>query len=206
MKVTEFDADLRFAVYDDFIPCPTPIRDSALRAGFGAWRPNKGEVGSSVYTGMSFWGDHAPLLRSLSAAFDGRPIFPNSMFFRVTNEDTEAAYVHSDREAGAYTAIVYLSEHAEDESGTGFYEHIETGLREMPTFAELARDPVLFSTLKTQMVEGSPEHWKQLRFVSGKFNRALIFHAPLFHSRVPKQGFGTTPEDGRMIWAAHFYI
>jgi hypothetical protein len=194
-----------YAIFDDFVAAPDQVRLSALQAGFGTWRPTKGAVGSSVYDGMGFWGDHSTLLRSVAAAIQ-QPIYPHSMFFRVTNEGTEGAYVHSDREAGDFTAIVYLSKHNEDESGTGFYKHRETGLTSMPSFADMVKDPVFFEQFKTEMVQGSPEHWEQLHFVPGKYNRALIFDAPLFHSRLPKHGFGATPEDGRMVWACHFYL
>lgn len=192
-----------FLVVDDFVSNPHRVRQSALDSGFGTWAPNKGAVGSSVYTGMNFWGDHATLLESLTKAM-GQPVFPNSMFFRVTNADTEGAYVHSDREAGDYTAIVYLSEHESSGSGTGFYEHLETSMTRMPSFAELGQNPAFFDRLKIQMVEGKPEHWKRLEFIPGRYNRALIFEAPLYHSRVPRHGYGATPEDGRMVWACHF--
>lgn len=187
---------------DNFLPDPDRLRQSALESGFGTWRPNQGEVGSSVYDGMNFWGDHGMALRALTAAVR-RPIFPNSMFFRVCNADTEAAYVHSDREAGEYTAIVYLSKHA-DESGTGFYRHRASGATRMRSFAEMAHNPEWFARFKAEMVEGSPEVWECMEFVPGIFNRALIFEAPLFHARHPKHGYGSTAEDGRMVWVCHF--
>ena len=192
-----------YLVVDDFVSDPARIRQSALESGFGTWAPNKGEVGSSLYAGMNFWGAHAPMLRGIAKAM-GEPIYPNSMFFRVTNLDTEGAYVHSDREAGDFTAIVYLSEHAKGSSGTGFYQHRETGMTRMPSFDEMRADPEWFAKFKTEMVDGKPEHWKLTTLVPGDFNRALIFEAPLFHSRLPKHGFGDSAETGRMVWVAHF--
>lgn len=189
-------------VIDGFSPHTDQVRASALASGFGTWRPSKGEVGSSVYDGMNFWGKHSLMIHALSF-YMGRPIFPNSMFFRVTNEDTEAAYVHSDRESGDYTCIVYLSDHAEL-SGTGFYRHRETGMTHMPSFADLSKDSVFFDKLKAEMVGGSDEHWEQLDFVRGLYNRAVIFDAPRFHARSPKNGFSSTPEDGRLVWVCHF--
>jgi hypothetical protein len=189
-------------IVDQFSPRIDEVRGSALASGFGTWRPNKGEVGSSTYDGMNFWGRHSILLHALTHAM-GRPIYPNSMFFRVTNEDTEAAYVHSDRESGDFTCIVYLSDHTE-RSGTGFYRHRKTGMTHMPSFSELAQTPEFFSELKTQMVGGSDEHWEQLDFVRGIYNRGVIFDAPRFHARVPRHGFASTAEDGRMVWVCHF--
>lgn len=190
------------SIVDNFTPRIDEVRASALASGFGTWRPSKGEVGSSVYDGMNFWGKHSLLLHALSHYW-GRPVFPNNMFFRVTNEDTEAAYVHSDRESGDYTCIVYLSNHTE-KSGTGFYRHRETGMTHMPSFAEMSTDPAFFDKLKAEMVGGSDEHWEQLDFVRGIYNRAVIFDAPLFHARSPKNGFASTAEDGRMVWVCHF--
>lgn len=193
---------MSYTVVDDFTPHIDKVRASALASGFGTWRPNKGEVGSSIYTGMNFWGEHALMLLALGRRF-GAPIIPNSMFFRVTNEDTEKAYVHSDREAGEYTAIVYLSEH-DGESGTGFYLNKRTGLMQMPSFEAMRADPAEFERLKAEMVEGTAEQWQEVDFVRGLYNRCLIFPAPLFHARHPKTGYASTPEAGRMVWVCHF--
>jgi hypothetical protein len=190
-------------VIDNFSPRVDEVRESALASGFGTWRPNAGEVGSSIYEGMSFWAKHSLMLHAL-AYYMGRPVYPNSMFCRVTNEDTEGAYVHSDRESGDFTCIVYLSEH-EERSGTGFYRHRETGMTHMPSFAEMAQDRK-FDLLKRDMVEGSEKDWELLDFVRGQLNRAVIFDAPRFHARTPRHGFGSTVEDGRLVWVSHFCL
>ncbi len=190
-------------VKDDFTPYIDQVRESALASGFGTWRPNKGEIGSSIYDGMNFWGLHSIMLHALTYAM-GQPVFPNSMFFRVTNEDTEAAYVHSDRESGDFTCIVYLSDHGSQLTGTGFYRHRETGLTQMPSFAEMAQDPEQFEKLKAHMVDGTDQYWEPLDFIRGTYNRAVIFDAPRFHARHPRHGFAKTAEQGRMVWVAHF--
>lgn len=190
-------------VIHEFTPLLDDVRESALRAGFGTWRPNKGDVGSSVYDGMNFWGNHATMVHALEHHFGGR-IYPNSMFFRVTNRETEKAYVHSDRESGTHTCIVYLSKHEGTLSGTGFYRHKETGMTSMPSFGELSQTPELFERLKTEMVDGSETFWELTDFVRGDYNKAIIFDAPLFHARHPKNGFGETSEAGRMVWVCHF--
>ena len=192
-------------VKDDFCPDIDLVRNSALQSGFGTWAPSKGEVGSSIYEGMNFWGDHASLLKGLYAAL-GRPVFPNSMFFRATKPGTEKAYVHSDRDAGSWTAIVYCSDHKEV-SRTGFYQHQETGLKDMPSFDELRANPEFFDQLKKEMVDGDDSVWEQIDFVRGVYNRALIFRAPLFHARCPKDGFGSgTDETARIVWVCHFEL
>lgn len=191
-----------YIVIDDFCPEADLVRNSALSAGISTWLPNKGEVGSSVYEGMGFWGDHAFMLRSL-IMHTGRVVVPNSMFFRVTNVDMEEAYIHSDRATGDHTAIVYLSEH-EVPYGTAFYKHKPTGWTEMPDI-ELLKELGVYEELKKDMVSRDPDKWEQTAFVEGKYNRGLVFKAPLFHSRFPFDGIGDTTENGRLIWASHFF-
>lgn len=191
-------------VKDDFSPDVELVRVSALESGFGTWRPNRGEVGSSVYEGMNFWGKHSLMLRALSVALGGRSIFPNNMFFRATRPETESAYVHSDRMWGSWTCIVYLSKH-EALSGTGFFRHRASGLTEMPTFEEMSAAGT-FDQFKEDMVRGTEQAWEQLDFVRGLFNRALIFHAPLFHARCPKTGLGSDDASARLVWVCHFEV
>lgn len=191
-----------YQVVDDFCEYLEDVKASAYAAGFDTWRPNKGEVGSSVYDGMGFWGHHALMLRSLTMSVGG-VVIPNSMFFRVTNEGMEKAYIHSDRESGNHTAVVYMSDH-DTPSGTAFFKHIPTGLTEMPSFAEM-KEKGIFEMLKEDMVSRDPEKWEMLDFVEGKYNRALIFDAPLFHSRFPLEGIGHNAEEGRLVWVSHFF-
>lgn len=193
---------MSFVVIDNFCNDIERVRQSAFAAGFDTWNPNKGEVGSSVYEGMGFWGDHALMLSSLMRSIGGVAV-PNSMFFRVTNVGMEKAYIHSDRESGNHTCVCYLTEHAE-ESGTAFFRHKRTGLTEMPSFQEM-HETGLMDELRADMVSRDPSKWEQLDYVRGVKNRALIFHAPLFHSRFPLEGIGSNAETGRLVWVSHFY-
>lgn len=193
---------MSYLVIDDFCADLERVRQSALDAGMDTWRPNAGEVGSSVYDGMGFWGEHALMLAPLMRAIGG-VVVPNSMFFRATNVGTEAAYIHSDRMSGAHTCVAYLTDHAAT-YGTAFWRHKRTGLTEMPTFEQM-RDAGILDELKQDMVSRDPSQWEQLDFVQGRRNRALIFPAPLFHSRVPVDGFGDDAQSGRMVWVSHFF-
>ena len=193
---------MSFVVIDNFCNDLERVKQSAFAAGFDTWRPNKGEVGSSVYEGMGFWGNHALMLQALMRSMGG-VVVPNSMFFRVTNEGMEKAYIHSDRESGSHTCVCYLTDHAE-ESGTAFFRHKSTGLTEMPSFQEM-RETGVMDELKADMVSRDPSKWEQLDYVRGVKNRALIFNAPLFHSRYPLEGIGNNFETGRLVWVSHFY-
>lgn len=193
---------MSYLVIDNFCEDAERVRQSALAAGISTWLPNKGEVGSSIYEGMGFWGEHALMVRSLMRAMGG-PVVPNTMYFRVTTPGMERAYIHSDRESGNHTCVAYLTDHAES-YGTAFFRHKPTGLEAMPSFQEM-RDAGTFEQLKSDMVSRDPAKWEQVDFVQGRKNRALIFNAPLFHSRFPLEGIGTGPENGRMVWVSHFH-
>jgi hypothetical protein len=193
---------MTYLVVDNFCDALAEVKQSAFAAGFDTWNPNKGEVGSSIYEGMGFWGDHAKMLRSLTGAVGG-VVVPNTMYFRVTNVGMERAYIHSDRETGNHTCVAYLTEH-EEESGTAFFMHKRTGLREMPSLQEMQEMGVL-DELKADMVSRDPDKWVQTDYVRGALNRALIFRAPLFHSRFPLEGIGTSPDTGRLVWVSHFF-
>lgn len=188
-------------VLDDFLPNPDLVRASALRAGFGTWRPNQGDIGASFYDGVTFWGDHATLFSALHKVLG--QIIPSSMFFRITNPSMEHALIHSDREYGEYTAIVYLSRSSQF-SGTAFYKHRETGMVNMPPLHELMASP-LFPKIRQQMLDGNEEDWETYDFVDAKYNRCLIFDAPKIHCRIPKTGYGSIDEDSRLVWVSHFH-
>ena len=189
-------------VFDDFLGDPERVRQSALRSGFGSWRPSKGDVGLDAYAGMNFWGNHAPIIRALWQRIG--PVFPNDMFFRITNPATDKALVHSDRASGDWTALVYLSPTHEG-SGTGFYRHRETGMVDMPSLEDLMKDQPFFQKLYAEMLSASDEFWEQYDFVEAKPNRCVVFDAPKFHCRIPKEGYGTDDDSSRMVWAAHFF-
>jgi len=187
-------------IIDGFLDDPLAVRNSALAAGFGTWNPGKGAMGASFYDGVSFWGDHASAFRSLHK-YIGQ-IIPSSMFFRITNPSMEHALIHSDREYGEMTAVLYLSD--AKGSGTGFYRHRETGWVDMPSIHELCQDMDRFERIRRQTLEASDRDWELYRFVEAKFNRCLIFDAPKIHCRLPKNGYGKDVEDSRMVWVAHF--
>jgi Family of unknown function (DUF6445) len=194
----------KILVVDNFVANPDEVRNSALITGFGTWKPCNTVIGYDNYDGVNINGMHSPLVRALTNAM-GCSVFPASMIFRVTGEKSEPARIHSDRMFADYSCIVYLSIEPKGPSGTGFYQHRPTGNFEMPpleTFVNTEAGEIH----KREMTEGSNDVWKKVHYVEGKYNRALIFKAPLYHARVPRVCTGTTPEDSRMVWVCHYNI
>lgn len=178
------------------------LRESAIQGGFGTWTPPTSLMGSGNYEGMAYKGDHLPLHKTLSFAM-GRSVYPNLSFFRILTEATEKRYIHSDRNEGDYTCIVYLSDH-KDISGTEFYRHKSTGRTEMPSIEEMKSSKEL-EVMSKDMTEDE-NAWERTDFCRGLYGRMLIFSAPLFHGRFPLHGIGTKPTDTRMIWVCHFGV
>jgi hypothetical protein len=190
-------------IQDNVIPDENiaEIRLSTFESGFGAWTPAKKDFGYSEYKGMNWKGFHGALHIALYNLMQ-KPIFPNQSFFKISTKDDNSRLIHSDRNDGAHTAIVYLSEH-EDISGTGFYRHIETGKTIMPTFFDMMEEGTVDYWNKATKDE---TQWEQTDFVRGLKGRMLVFDAPLFHGRIPHHGIGDTPENARMIWVCHFFM
>lgn len=191
-------------VADGFLSNPDEVRESALITGFGTWHPKNTVIGYKNYDGVNINGMHSPLMRSLTRLI-GQPIFPASMIFRVTGEGSDPSRVHSDRTFGDYSCIVYLSKEAHG-SGTAFYRHRASGIYDQPPLKDMAADPEKFAQLKAEMDAADPMVWEQIAFVDGHYNRALVFPSPFYHSRLPREGAGSTPETKRMVWVAHFNL
>lgn len=179
------------------------IRQSAIQSGYATWTPPCSLVGDMKYTGMNFVGHQAPLFKALSQVMGG-PIFPGQSFFRILTKDSEKRYIHSDRNMGSFTCIVYLSDHKEI-SGTEFYRHIPTGRTEMPSLQDMT-DAGEIESMSKDMTEGADDIWERTDFIRGSLGRMLIFSAPLFHARFPVDGIGESAEDARTIWVTHFEV
>jgi hypothetical protein len=192
---------MKVIVVDNFVGNPDAVRRSALITGFGSWAPCNTVIGYKNYDGVNINGMHSPLVRSLTNAM-GCCVFPASMIFRVTGEKSDPSRIHSDRMFADFSCIVYLSIELE-KSGTAFYQHRKTQSCEMPSLESMKDEP-WFEEHKKEMDEASSDIWKEVHYIDGKYNRAIIFRAPLYHARVPRIGKGTTPEDSRMIWCCHF--
>lgn len=195
-------------IVDNFTGCKESaelVRKSALLSGFGSWTPNSGDMGKKSYGGMNYVGLHYLMVRALRFHM-GCNVYPNMMFFRMTIPgETDSGFVHSDREQGSHSCVSYLSENGinDDISGTAFFRHRKSGLREMPTIEQMKEWGIL-DQMNKDILEGKEDIWEQTDFVSGVFNRALIFDAPLFHSRWPREGYGSEEENGRLVWVCHF--
>lgn len=182
--------DLR--IYDDFLESPDDTRSKGLKAKFG----NKVERDGEVYKRVA---DQVlpEVVDALNTAM-GRPIELLGMGWRLNYEKEMPNHaIHADLGWGTYASVVYLSTPPDWQySGTAFWEH-HTGHDRVKQGEENVLKDVINDW-------DNPLAWNQTAFVPSKFNRGIIYRSELFHSRWPFAGYGSSPEDGRLIVVSFF--
>jgi Family of unknown function (DUF6445) len=172
-------------VYDDVLADPMAYRAAVLARPFGTvpFGPEITFHGIQVAEDPTFliWiGQQFPAL------------VPTLSFFRQSPRgQVEPNYVHTDRDMGDWTAILYLVPNPPFGDGTEFWKHRATGAdRSLAIDAE--------SQLDEQHAWADPAQWELLLHVPAKFGRALLFPSNQFHSRAIPENYGTG-EDARLI-------
>ena len=109
---------------------------------------------------------------------------PTISLFRLSPlGQLEPSYIHTDRDMGDWTAILYLTEDPLKGDGTVFWRHRETGHT-----ASVAQAPQEFYAEWAAWQDR--ERWEPWHIVHAKPNRAVIFQGPLFHARAIEANYG----------------
>lgn len=125
----------------------------------------------------------------------GRPPVKPLMFLRGSPEGVDAPHqAHSDDLMGDWSLMVYMNRPEHCRGGTALVRHRETGIAETDlSFGEAwMRDT------------NDPEAWEVTHLAEMKPNRAFVFPARLMHCAQPLGGFGSTPEDMRLVLTGFF--
>lgn len=121
-------------------------------------------------------------------------------FFRLTlADDVLPTFIHDDAAMARRTGILYLNTQRTCQGGTAFWRHRSSGLVAHPTDDELAvlGGDAFIEQLRSDGLDESK--WEQTGMVEMKWNRLLMFDSRLFHSPYPRQGWGSSVDDGRLI-------
>lgn len=164
-------------IIDDFLNFPELRRAEALEAKFNT------EQG---FPGIAFT-CHAEDLGS--KGLKHAKSFSLINFFRLTLKHYELpTYIHTDAAMAEYTGILYLNKKGPPH-GTQFWRHKHSGLSCLPEVVSQDWDR-----------DGLDESlWEPTERVEAKFNRFILFNSRLFHSPWPRQGFGDSVANGRLI-------
>lgn len=124
----------------------------------------------------------------------GYKAIPKHLAFRLSPKGSEPPqWAHSDAEVARFGLFVYMND---GPGGTALLEHRTAGMREHP------RNDKELAIWKRDYDDQSK--WVMRAFVDCAPNRAVILRANLMHAAVPKDGFGDTVENGRLILLCFF--
>lgn len=191
------------SVFDNFSPELASIRESVIKTGFGT------ETGPDglEYTGICPL-DCPQLVDGISAAI-GAKIIPRLSVFRLNLQGEKPhSWIHSDDICAQYASVLYMNLPGQCQGGTAFWKHTGIGIDAMPNEAEVTACGYSIKWFCDMMQKewNDLTYWEQSGFVGMKWNRLLTYPTSMFHSRYPFEPFGTTPEDGRLIWVCFYDI
>lgn len=181
-------------VIDNFLPNFEEVRQEALQAAFYDYPAHDGEVYKRV-----FIRSRPDIMKRLEENFGG-PIELLMMGYRLNYAGELPNHaIHTDMGWGEWAMVLYLNEVPSGiESGTAFWRH------ELGSVRLQAGDVNTLFAVQDDWDDESK--WIQTKFVPMIPNRAIIYKSELFHSRWPFEGFGSLPEDGRLIAVAFFNV
>jgi hypothetical protein len=196
-------------IVDDFLSDPWAVRRAALGLGYDPALQHGNFPGLNSTAPFDTAPIDAAVSRLLGARLGPAPGTQHG-HCRLTGKGAKGrSGVHID--PAAYSGILYLSRpedcakpHA---GGTDFFRHKRTGLEAVP------QDPAKIAASGygdiNALVEDvvnrdttSPAKWERTMRVPARFNRLLLFSPWQFHDAAP--GFGTTPEDSRLVMLLFF--
>lgn len=183
-------------IIDDFHPVAKPI---ALMARSLKYGPQEWE--GHTYKGIGL-GYSPEMFYEFLSIHLGRKITPKLEYFRLgTKEDSATTYIHADSGCAKNAAVWYISEAPDGVvAGTAFWKHLDTGKHGL-SVADRS-DASLLASLDSDGADESK--WLMTGLCGQKFNRCVVYPTDIFHSRYPKDAWGSGVEDGRIVFTSFF--
>lgn len=187
--------------FDEFTSDAAEVRKAVVE---GQFTTETGPDGAA-YSGISMY--PVPHWFNRIAELLQRQIEPKISCFRMNLKgEMPHSWVHSDDICAQYASVLYLNEPDQCSGGTAFWRHEALGLDRLPSKESLIGKGVNAEWFYAMMSREWKDltYWKQVNFVPMKWNRFITYPTCLFHSRYPFEGFGTGPQDGRLIWICFY--
>jgi len=193
---------------DNFYSCPLALQRVAKSLTYG-----DKEYEGHTYKGVGLGFEPENIWDYISLALN-RKVTPSgvSLFRLGTATEAPTTYIHADGGIATGAAVLYLSEAPPEiaMAGTAFWRHKETGLTEWPS-EQWCRENIGDSVKAVQDFwkklddEGADESkWQMTDLAGQRFNRISLYPSKYFHSRYPKDAWGSTAEDGRITWTGFY--
>jgi hypothetical protein len=190
--------------FDDFAPDIYQVRADLIAAN-----PFATVVGPDGfdYTNVAKW--EMPHWHELLEQMLGRKIVVKMSGFRLNLAgELPHSWVHSDDICAQFAVVLYLNPPDQCRGGTAFWRHNGLQIDRMPDLKAMAGNGInadwWLSTLNSDWK--NLDWWEQAGFVAMKTNRLITYPTSMFHSRYPFEGFGSGPEDGRMVWVCFYDV
>lgn len=120
-----------------------------------------------------------------------------TMFTRISYAGVQVPHqAHNDASMGMFSLMVYLNRPEDCEGGTELLQHVSAGMEYGPGGG--------VGEIIWQRETNKPAQWERLSICPMKPNRAFLFDARLMHRAAPIGGFGSNPQDGRLVLTAFF--
>lgn len=130
----------------------------------------------------------------------GCPVSIDMEFFRAGLDGVkQPTWIHMDAICSDFACVWYLTPNELCRGGTAFWRHRETGLEGIEQ-SELT--PEFADQINRETHDESK--WDLTGMVEMRFNRAAIYPTSRFHSQYPREGFGQSPANGRLVWCSFF--
>jgi hypothetical protein len=188
--------------FDDVIPNPEGLRNWALSTPLSTIKGPDGELYSNV---AKFDGNTSEYFGEVLAALLGRPVRMDYCGIRFDYAG-EMHDIHADSAYSEYAFVLYLNPPDQCRGGTAFWRNKKYGWCALPTEKDVRRmgkSPQ--RVLKDLCDQAADElNWEKVHMADMKTNRLITYPTTQFHSRWPLEGFGSTPDDGRLV-AVGFY-
>lgn len=172
-------------IIDNAVPDPLVYRDHALTLPFGDII-----AGPITFHNMAPIG-HNPLSAALEA--DLGLITTFSAFRLSPQGQEEPNFLHTDRDMGDWTGILYLNPDPPSGDGTDFFKHKKTG--EVQSTAATKSDELCMEWMEWRRLD----LWEVWHHVPAVFNRLLLFPSPYFHARAIFDNYGSGLSDSRLV-------
>jgi hypothetical protein len=183
-------------IVDNFLENPDEIREYALTLSY----EERGSVGvrtkPATFTPMYESVFEIILNNKIISNFDTHDddISTNGCF-QWCNAEIRPV-IHADH--GNRGGVLYLTPNAPSETGTAFYEHIETGHRSIKNLSATELDTIFING----HFDFTP--FKEIDRVANVYNRLVLFDGRNFHSGTSY--FGQTIEDSRLFQIFFFEV
>jgi hypothetical protein len=199
----EADDSEKIIIVDDFLSKPHEMRKHGLAAAFPPAKdaPYPGRNSAQTYELKKL---DQYIERLVGQNLKPAPNTSHGSFRLCLGNETGGGGVHID--PCHWSIILYLSRPEDCVGGTDFFRHRPTRTVRAPVFpGEAEQLPMSWDAIRQDMIGANgkdPTKWEKVRQVEMRFNRLVLFRPWLWHDAGP--GFGTTPENGRLIYVAFY--